>query len=120
MRIEIGAQRDADQADVILAPCHVAGNRIYADVQNLGIQGGELSAARIEFGHLHRSSRGPVEGMKSNKKVLFAKIVARADGDPLLPGNGWKLKLRGGIANLQRHRAILNDGGTWLRVMKLD
>ena len=59
--IEVGAQRDADQADVILAPRNVAGDRIYADVQNLGIQGGELFAAGIEFGYLDGSGGSPFD-----------------------------------------------------------
>ena len=101
--IEVGAQRDADQADVILAPRNVAGDRIYADVQNLGIQGCELFAAGIEFGYLDGSGGSPVQGMKRDQQVLLAEIVARAERDSLLPRDGGEFEVGSGITDLQRH-----------------
>lgn len=52
VRIEVGAHGETDRSDFFFAPCCVAGNRIYADVQDLGIEGRELAGAGVKLGHL--------------------------------------------------------------------
>src|SRR5208282_435106 len=108
MRIEIGAERNLDGADFLLPPGNMAGDRIYADVQNLGIKRLELFATGVEFGHLHGSSRGPVEGVESDDQILAAEIITRAHRNLALAGDCGKFKIRRRIANLQRHIVLLS------------
>jgi hypothetical protein len=54
----------------------VAGDRINADVQDLGIECSELFAQRVQFGHLGGSGRSPVERMKGDHHVLLPPVVA--------------------------------------------
>jgi hypothetical protein len=100
MWIEIGTHRHLDRSDFIFSPCDVAGDRIYADVQNLGIERRELFFSGIEFGHLRRSSRSPVERMKRHHQILATQIVARAHNDAPLAGNSRELEVGREIANL--------------------
>jgi hypothetical protein len=103
MRIEIGTHRHLDWSDFLFAPGDVTGDRIYADVQNLGIERRELFFSGIEFGYLRRSSRSPVERMKRYNQILASKIVARAHCNPQFAGNSREREIGCGIANLQRH-----------------
>jgi hypothetical protein len=50
----------------------VAGNGIYADVHDLGIERRELLLAGAEFGHLRRSSGRPIQRMKGDEDILPA------------------------------------------------
>src|SRR6267142_2423326 len=76
VRIEVGTERDLNWPDFPLPPRDMTHDGIYTDVQNLGIAGREFFAARIEFRHLHCSSRGPVQGVESDHEVLLFKIIA--------------------------------------------
>lgn len=99
--IEVGAHGDLDGANFFFTPGEVAGDRIDADVQNLGIEGRELPGAGVEFGHLRGSSRGPVERMEGDDELLFAKVVAGADGDARGSDDGGQFEVGGGIAYVQ-------------------
>jgi hypothetical protein len=100
MWIEIGTHCHLDRSDFIFSPCDVAVDRIYADVQNLGIERRELLFSGIEFGHLRRSSRSPVERMKRHDQILAAQIVARAHNDPPLASYSRELEIGREIASL--------------------
>jgi hypothetical protein len=76
-------------------------NGINADVQDLGIQGGELFASRIEFRHLLRSGRRPVERVERNDEVLLPEIITQPDSNSVVAGNGIKLKCGRLVANSQ-------------------
>jgi len=101
MWIEISAERQLHWADLSFPPCAMAGDRINADVQNLGIERRELFFPGIEFRHLRRSSRGPIERMKRHNQALLTPIVARSDRDPLVSGKREKVEIGHGIAGLQ-------------------
>ena len=101
VRIEVGAHRELDGANFFFTPRDVAGDGIDADVQNLGIEGRELLGARVEFGDLRGSSRGPVERMEGDDELLLAEVVAGADGDARGSGDGGKLEVRGGVTYVQ-------------------
>jgi anti-sigma B factor antagonist len=109
MRIEVGAQRNLYRSDVFLPPRDVAGDGVYADVQNLGIERLELFAAGIEFGHLAGSSRGPVERVEGDDHMLLAKIVARANDNFLLARDGGEFELGRGVANFQGHSFLQSE-----------
>src|SRR5260370_32780543 len=109
MGIEIRAQRNLDGAKFLLPPCDVAGDRIYADVQDLGIKRRELFFSGIELGHLGRSSRRPVERMKGHDQVLAAEIVARAHRNLAFAGSCREFKIRRRTANLQGHSVLQSE-----------
>jgi hypothetical protein len=109
MGIEIGAERNLDGADFLPPPGDVAGDGVYADVQNLGIERLELFAMGVEFGHLHGSSRGPVEGVEGDDQIPGAEIVAGAHGNLAFTGHCGKFKIRRLIADLQRHIVLQSE-----------
>lgn len=88
VRVEVGAEWNLDRANFPLSPRDMTRDRIDADVQNLGIEGREFFAARIEFRYLHGSSRRPVQGMESDHEILLSQVIARTDGELHITGNG--------------------------------
>ena len=110
MGIEIRAERNTHHADIFFLPRNVAHGGIDADVQDLGIQGRELFPPGIEFGDLRGSSRSPVERVKSDHRVLFAAIVAQANGDLGLSDDGWQDEIWSDVSNVQRHGFSLAPG----------
>ena len=109
MGIEIGAERNLDRADFFPPPGNVAGDGVYADVQNLGIEGLELLATGVEFGHLPGSSRSPVEGMEGDDQIPGAEIVTRAYRNLAFTGNCGEFEIGRPIADLQRHIVLQSD-----------
>ncbi len=100
MRIEVRAQGNRYRADFFLAPSGVTGNRINADVQNLGIERRELFLTRIEFGHLDGSCWRPVERVEGDDEILFPETVAGTDRRSLFAHNSGKFEIRRGVTDL--------------------
>jgi hypothetical protein len=107
--IEVGAEGNLHGANFFLAPRGVAGDRVYADVQNLGIERLELFAAGIEFGYLAGSSRGPVERVEGDDEIFDPEIVAGAHRSLAFAGNCGKSKIRRRVANFQGHIILQSE-----------
>src|SRR5262249_43092451 len=110
MGIEIRAHGEVHDADFLFLPCKMAVNRIYAYVQNLGIQRGELLAVRVERRHLLRSSRRPVQRMEAHHDVFFASKITKLYLQSQFVFNRGQLKVRGHIAYFQWHALRLPNG----------
>ncbi len=67
------------RSNVMFLPCKVAVNRISANVQDLGIERGELLAIRVERRQLFGSSRSPIQRMKAYHDMLLATKIAELD-----------------------------------------
>ena len=91
------------RADIVLLPSDVAVKGIYTDVQDLGIKRGELLAVAIERRQLLGSSRGPVQGMKTDHYIFLVAKITKPDSGARLSFNCWKIEVRGHVSNLQRH-----------------
>jgi hypothetical protein len=100
---EIGAHGNLDGADLFFLPRKMAGNRIDADVQNLGIQIRELLTAGIEFRDLGGSGGSPIQGMKSNHNTLFVEIIAQPKFELSLAGHCRQAEIGCGITCFERH-----------------
>ena len=87
----------------MLLPCLVAVYRIYAYVQDLGIERGELLQTGVERRQLLPSSRGPIQRVKCDHHVLLATIVAEPDLELALSLYRRQLKVRCACSNLQWH-----------------
>lgn len=102
--VEIRAEWDFDHPDIFFLPRDVADDGIDADVQNLGIQCGELLPGGVEHRHLGGSSRSPVERVEGDDHILLAPEVTKRDTKLTLAGNGGEIEIRSWIAGLQGHR----------------
>jgi len=101
--IKVGAHRDVHLPNVVLLPSHVAIKRIYTDVQNLGIELGELLAVAVERRYLLRSSRRPINRVKGYDHMLLVAIITESDPDPLVSFDGRQLKIRSHFSYFQSH-----------------
>ncbi len=63
------------RSNIVFLPRHVAIKRIYTDVQDLGIELGELVAIAIERRNLLASSWRPVQGVKGHDHMLMVAII---------------------------------------------
>jgi len=107
VRIEIGTGRDANRSELFLEPRGVAGERVNADVQNLGIERGELLQSGVEHRQLGGSSRRPVERVKGDHDILLATKVAELNANLAVAVNGGKVEVGGEISYLQGHGILL-------------
>jgi hypothetical protein len=87
----------------------VAIKRIYTDVQDLGIELGELLAVAVERRYLLGSSRRPVDGVKGYDHVLLAAIITESDPDPLFPFDCRELEIRSHFSHFQSHAFSLSS-----------
>jgi hypothetical protein len=86
----------------------VAVQRIYTDVQDLGIELGELLAVAVERRYLVGSGRRPVDRVKSYDHMLLAAIIAESDSGPQLTFHCRQLEIRSRISHFQRHAFSLD------------
>ena len=100
MRIKVSADGNADHPDVFFLPGDMTGYGIYADVQDLGIQGRELLPPRTEFGDLGGSSGRPVQGMERNHDIVLPQIIAQAHRMCALARYRRQFEVRCLVANL--------------------
>src|SRR5579872_3381491 len=103
MRIEVRAHGEVHGADFVLLPAFVAVNRIYANVQDLGIKRGELLPVGVERRQLLSSSRGPVERMERHYNIFLSAIVAEPDLELAFALDCRQLEIRRRFADLQWH-----------------
>jgi hypothetical protein len=85
----------------------VAIKRIYTNVQDLGIELGELLAVAVERRYLLGSSRRPVDGVKGYDHMFLAAIIAESDPGPLAPFDCRQLEIRSHFSHFQRHALSL-------------
>jgi hypothetical protein len=81
----------------------VAVKRIYTDVQDLGIELGELLAVAVERRYLVGSGRCPVDRVESYDHMLLAAITAESDSRPLISFHCRQLEIRSRFPHFQRH-----------------
>jgi len=108
VRIKIRAHRQVNPANVVFLPRHVAIERIYTDVQDLGIESGELLAITIERRYLLASSGRPVRRVKGHDHMLLVAIVTQSDPHPPLSLDSRQLKIRRHFSRFQRHSSSLS------------
>src|SRR5579872_6592744 len=103
MRIEVRAHGEVHGADFVLLPAFVAVNRIYANVQDLGIKRGELLPVGVERRQLLPSSRGPVDRMERHHNIFLSAIVAEPNLKLAFALDCRQLEIRRRFADLQWH-----------------
>ena len=106
VRKEIGTERNFEHAYFFFLPGDVADEGICTDAQDLGIQGRKLGSHRVEFGQLGSSSRGPIEGMKSNDQNLSSKVLPGAYPDFLFPDDSGEVKVGGTLSDTKWHTLL--------------
>lgn len=98
VRVEVGAERDLGRANFFFLPRDVAGNGIDADVQDLGIECGELLTGSVERRHLGGSSGRPVEGMERDDDGLLAEEVTEPDTKLAFPRYRRQIEIGSGLS----------------------
>jgi hypothetical protein len=105
--IEVSTQGNRHHANVFFLPGDVTGDGVYADVQDLGIERGELLAGGVERRHLGCSSRGPVKRVEADHDVLLALVVGEPYAQLAFPGHRGKVEVGGWITGLQGHKWLV-------------
>jgi hypothetical protein len=80
-------------------------NRIYADVQNLGIKRRKLCPTGIEFRYLRRSSRRPIQRMEHYNHVFPPAVVAEPVRSPMLTLHRRQGEVRRTVSHSDRHQS---------------
>src|SRR5262249_126664 len=110
VRKEIGTQRIAHHADLILLPGDVTEDRIGGYAHDLGVEAGELFQLCVIGRHLAGSSRRPVKNVEGDDHVLLAPQGAETKTVFLLSSAGLQIEVGCGFAYGQSgHRVSTGD-----------
>ena len=110
VRVKIGTHWQVHRTNVVFLPSHVAVNRIYTDVQDLGIELGELLAIAIERRNLVGSGGRPVHRVKGYDHMLLVAIITQSDTGSPLSFHRRQLKIRSHLPHFQSHAfSLLRD-----------